>query len=511
MSQITRRSFVKTAAAGVAAVAIAPRLLRAAGPTPAPTRAGGYFEREFGIDDALCQRVLARALAKGGDFADLFFEHTIGNWVGLEDGKVNRAYGNVSLGVGIRTVKGDQVGYGFTQEFTEKTMLAAAALAATIADSRSTEPAGQLVAPVLGDRYPMGSLFTQVPLEAKLPLVQTINDGCFARSPLIVKVNGMLHDEQKRILVVTSDGTKAEDLQPLTYLAASVTAEKNGRRERASWNLGGRRDFAFFTPAVLDEIVHTAVDRVLVLFDAIQPPAGEMPVVLGPGVTGILLHEAIGHGMEADFNRKKISTFCTMIGKKVSDPAVTIIDDATLPGLLGSLNVDDEGTPGGKTLLVENGVLRSYMHDKISARFYSVAPTGNGRRESYQHYVMPRMRNTYMLGGPATPDEVVKSVIKGIYIEDVSNGEVTIGQGDFAFYVSQGHLIENGRLTAPIKDINIMGNGPKMLANFAMVANDLAMYRGGAGQCGKNGQGVPVGFGLPTVLVKSLTVGGSKT
>jgi len=212
--------------------------------------------------------------------------------------------------------------------------------------------------------------------------------------------------------------------------------------------------------------------------------------------------------MEADFNRKKVSTYATMIGKKVAEPFVTIVDDATNPNLLGSLNVDDEGVPGKRTILVENGILTSYMHDKISAKFYGVEPTGNGRRESYQHYVQPRMRNTYMLSGPATPDEVIKSIDKGIYVQDVSNGEVKIGEGDFAFYVSQGRLIENGKLTAPIKDINIMGNGPKMLQNIIMVANDLELSTHGSGYCGKGGQRVPVSFGLPTVLVKSMTVGG---
>jgi len=402
------------------------------------------------------------------------------------------------------------VGYGFTQDLAEPAMLAAAGVAATIADAAGTEPSARCAVPALANQYPLEALYSAVPLETKLRLVQAVNDGCFARSPLVIKVNGVLHDTQKRILIVTSDGTKVEDLQPLTFLGANVIAEKDGRRERAFWNLGGRRDYAFYTPAVVDEVVRTAVDRTVALFEAIQPPAGEMPVVLGPGLTGILLHEAIGHGMEADFNRKKISTYCTMIGQKVSDPTITIIDDATLPNLAGSLNVDDEGTPGKRTVLVENGVLTSYMHDKISARHYGVTPTGNGRRESYQHYVMPRMRNTYMLAGPATPEEVIRGVSRGIYVEDIVNGEVTIGQGDFAFYVSQGRLIEGGRLTAPIKDVNIMGNGPKMLANVTLVANDLAMYRGGAGQCGKNGQGVPVGFGLPTVLVKTLTVGGSK-
>lgn len=510
MKDISRRDFLKTTAIATGAAVASPilpkgwyRLARANSP--------GYFESEFGISDTLCRKILAAALSKGGDFADLYFEHTISNWVILEDGEVNRAYSNVELGVGIRTVKRDQVGYGFTQELTEASMQAAAATAATIADAEPKKPTGQFIALKIENYYPLKNLLTSVSLDSKLPLVQTTNDKCFALSPLVIKVNAGFHDQQKRILIITSEGTKAEDLLPRNYLYASIVAEKDGRRERASWNYGGRKDFSFYTPALADKLAKITVDRALVLFDAVQPPAGEMPVVLGPGLTGVLLHEAIGHGMEADFNRKKISTYSTMIGKQVAEPFVTIVDDATNPHLTGSLNVDDEGTPGQKTILVDKGILASYMHDKISARHYHVEPTGNGRRESYQHYIQPRMRNTYMLGGEATPEDVIRSVDKGIYVKDVSNGQVKIGEGDFAFYVSQGQMIENGKLTASIKDINIMGNGPKMLKNVTMVANNLEMYQGGGGNCGKNGQLVPVGFGLPTCLVKSMTVGGVKT
>ncbi len=509
MEHFTRRKFLKTSAAATAAALAAP-LLKADWLELPRADLPEYFQNEFGVTDELCQRVLAKALSKGGDFADLYFEHTISNYVILEDGKVNRAYGDISLGVGIRTVKGDQVGYGYTQELMADSMLAAAATAATIANSVATSPASQYIMPSHGNYYPLETLLTRVSLESKVPLVQAVNDKCFGLSPLIVKVNAAFHDQQKRILIVTSDGVKVEDLQPRTYLGATVTAEKDKKRERASWNFGGRRGFSYYTPGLVDELAKTVVDRVTVMFDAVKPPAGEMPVVLGPGVTGILLHEAIGHGMEADFNRKKTSTYSTMIGKKVAEPEVTIIDDATNPNFLGAINVDDEGTPGKKTVLVDKGILSSYMHDKISARFYSVEPTGNGRRESYQHYIQPRMRNTYMLPGPATPDEVIRSVKKGIYIQDVANGQVKIGEGDFAFYVSQGRMIEDGTLTSPIKDVNIMGNGPKMLSNVTMVANNLEMHQGGAGACGKGGQSVPVGFGLPTILVKSMTVGGVK-
>jgi TldD protein len=509
MKSITRRSFLRTSATA-AAVTIATPILAKSWYGLAGAETAGYFEREFGVSDSLCRKVLAEALSKGGDFADLFFEHTISNWITLEDGKVNRAYSDVALGVGIRTVKGDQVGYGFTQELSEKPMLAAAATAATIASGAAVKPGGQFVWLETKNYYPLKTLLTAVPIESKLPLVQAVNDKCFALSPLVIKVSAGLHDQQKRILIVSSDGPKAEDLQPRNYLYATVVAEKDGRRERAGWNYGGRRDFSYYTTDLAHEVAKLAVDRTLVLFDAVQPPAGEMPVVLGPGVTGVLLHEAIGHGMEADFNRKKLSTYCTMIGKKVAEPFVTIIDDGTIPCLMGSINVDDEGTPGQKTVLVDKGILSSYMHDKISASYYKVKPTGNGRRESYQHYVQPRMRNTYMLAGPVTPEEVIKGAGKGIYVQDVSNGQVKIGEGDFAFYVSQGRMIENGKLTSPIKDVNIMGNGPKMLSNITMVGNDLEMSLGGAGACGKGGQAVPCSFGLPTALVKSMTVGGVK-
>ncbi len=511
MKKMTRRDFIRTGTAAAAGTVAVPSML-SRGWFDLPARAGepGYFEREFGITDALCRKVLTEALSKGGDFADLYFEHTISNYLMLEDGKVNRAYCDVALGAGIRTVKGDQVGYGFTQDFAEKAMFAAASTAATIADAQARSIAGQFVPLEAKSYYPLMTLLTSVPLESKLPVVQSTNDRCFALSPVVTKVNAMFHDQQKRILVITSDGVKAEDLQPRTFLNAGVVGEKNGRRERSGWNIGGRYEFSFYTPAVVEKIAKTAVDRMLIQFEAVQPPAGEVPVVLGPGMTGILLHEAIGHGMEADFNRKKTSTFSTMIGKKVAEPFVSILDDGTVPGLLGSINFDDEGTPGQKTVLVDRGILTSYMHDRISAKFYNVNPTGNGRRQSYQHYAIPRMRNTYMLAGPASPEDVIKGAGQGIYVQEVANGQVKIGEGDFAFYVSQGRMIEGGRLGAPIKDVNIMGNGPKMLANITMVANDFEFYQGGAGACGKDGQAAPVGFGLPTCLVKSMTVGGTK-
>ncbi len=509
MKKMNRRSFLKRSAA-VAGASAAIKLLPTGWYNIARADSPAYFETEFGISDSLCNKVLAEALSKGGDFADLFFEHSITNQINLEDGQVNRAYSQVDLGVGIRTVKGEQVGYGFTQDLKEKAILAAAGVAATIADTSSSQPAGEFVLIQKGNYYPLQTLLTDIPLESKLPLVEALNEQCFNRSSLIIKVMARYFDQQKRIMIFTSEGIKVDDLLPRNFLEAKAVAEKDGQRESARWNIGGRWDFSSYTPQVVEKISQETIDRVTIAFEAVQSPAGEMPVVLGAGAPGVLLHEAIGHGMEADFNRKNISTYATMIGKKVAEPFVNIVDDGTLPHVLGSLNVDDEGTPGQKTVLVENGILTRYMHDKISANFYKVKTTGNGRRESYQHYVQPRMRNTYMLSGPATLEDLVKSVDKGIYVQNVSNGQVKIGEGDFAFYVSQGRMIENGKLTSPIKDVNIMGNGPKMLQNVIMVANDLQIDPGGSWRCGKGGQSVPVSLGMPSVLVKSMTVGGSK-
>ena len=510
MKSITRRSFVKSSALATGALTLG-QMIPGRMVSFAYAEPGGYFESQFGITDALCKRVLDKALSKGGDFADLYFEHTISNWLSLEDGRVDRAYASIDLGVGIRTVKGDQVGYGFTQEMNEKSMLAAASTAASIANSSAKTAAKEFVKLETANYYPLKTLLTDVPLESKLPLVQKVNQRCFELSDLVIKVSANFHDSQKRMMVVTSDGIKVEDLLPRNYLSSSVVAEKDGRKERAGWNYGGRRDFSYYTNDIVNGVAQESVKRALVLFDAVQPPAGEMAAVLGPGVTGILLHEAIGHGMEADFNRKKRSTYSNRIGTKVAEPFVTIIDDGTNEHLLGALNVDDEGVKCTKTVLVENGILKSYLHDRISANYYNVDPTGSGRRESYQHYPTPRQRNTYMLSGENEPEDVIKNVKKGIYIQDVSNGQVKIGEGDFAFYVSQGKMIENGKLTAPIKDMNIMGNGPKMLENITMIANDLVLYEGGGGWCGKAGQRVPVSFGLPTCLVKSMTVGGVQT
>jgi len=468
----------------------------------------GYFFREFGVDEQLCRRLLTKALSRGGDFADLYFEHTVSDSVHLEDGRVDRSYGSVKLGVGIRTVQDDRVGYGFTEELTLEAMLSAAATAASLVDQAAAALASGFRPQRRGLYYPVDAQRIIIPLQAKLPIVRRIHDTCLFLSPWVTKVSASFVHSVKRILIVTSDGIVEEDCAPLGNLGAVVAVERRGRRERSGWNLGGRHEAVFYALDTAETIARKAVERALTQLEAVQPLAGEFPVVLGPGFSGVLLHEAIGHGLEGDFNRKGTSTYCSSLGRKVAEPFVTIVDDGTLVGLAGSIHVDDEGTPSQRTVLVEGGVLNGFLHDRISARHYGVASTGNGRRQDFMHHPIPRMRNTFMLPGQARPEDLIKEAGNGIYVEDVSNGQVRIGEGDFSFYVSQGRLIENGKLGPPIKDVNIMGNGPKLLANIVQVADDLQMFQGGGGLCGKDGQQVPVSFGLPTCLVRSLTVGG---
>jgi TldD protein len=314
-------------------------------------------------------------------------------------------------------------------------------------------------------------------------------------------------NSDERVLVVTSEGFAQADRRPMGLVAVSVTAEKGDEVQSGNANLAARRGLEYFSPERLEQLCRDAVARTMILFDAIKPPAGEMPVVLAAGASGILLHEAIGHGMEADFNRKGTSIFSTLLNKKVAADCVTIVDSALHPNERGALNFDDEGNPTERTVLVEEGTMRSYLHDRLSAKHYGIASTGSGRRQSFRHMPMPRMRCTYMENGPHTREEIISSVKRGIIAETFTNGQVAIGAGDFTFYIKNGWLIEDGKITAPIKDVNIIGNGPEALGRITMVADDLKIDSGGW-TCGKEGQSVPVSQGLPTALVSKLTVGG---
>jgi TldD protein len=467
----------------------------------------GYFAR-FGVTERMIAEALAAALERGGEHADVFFQHRVGADLGLEDGAVNRAHASVELGVGVRVVKGDQTGYGYTEDLSPSALVECARTAAAVADGPSRPgPASFHVVGRLPDRYPLSRPWDEVRPEEKLPILTGLNERAFAADPRVRKVNLYLRDEAGAILVAGSDGRIVEDRQPMTLLYLSVLAEDGGRREQNGYNVAGRAGFEFYTPERLERVVREAVARTAILFEAGSPPAGELPVVLAAGSSGILLHEAIGHGMEADFNRKGVSIYADKIGKRIAQPFVHIVDDAANAGARGAINVDDEGNAAGTTRLVEGGVLATYLHDAISARHYGVQPTGNGRRESYRHPPLPRMRSTYMLPGPHKTEEIVRSVKKGIYCQNFSNGQVNIGAGDFTFYVKNGWLIEDGKLTRPVKDVNIIGNGPQALERVDMVSDDLAIDEGGW-TCGKDGQSVPVSQGLPTVRVSSMTVGG---
>ncbi len=505
-----RRRFMEMSAGTLIAASAGDLLSGCAGGPPrpgGPTSGIGYFAR-FGVTEAMIAETLAAARSRGGDYADVFFHHRVSNDMALEDGAVNRAFTTVELGVGVRVVKGDQTGYGYTEDLSRGALATCAQTAAAIADGPSRAgPQRFHVAVRLPQRYPLRVRWEDVRPEQKLPVLDGVNGRVFAADARVRKVNVHFRDEAGAVLLADSQGRIVEDLQPMTLLHVSCVAEQDGRREQGGYTVAGSAGFEFYSPERLDRVVREAVARTTVLFEAEPPPAGEMPVVLAAGSSGILLHEAIGHGMEADFNRKNVSIYADKIGKPVARPFVNIVDDATNEHARGAINVDDEGNEAGCTRLVENGILTTYLHDSISAKHYGVAPTGNGRRQGYQFAPMPRMRSTYMLPGPHARDEIIASVKKGIYCQNFTNGQVNIGAGDFTFYVKNGWMIEDGKLTRPIKDVNIIGNGPKVLEMVDMVSDDLQIDEGGW-TCGKDGQSVPVSQGLPTVRVSSMTVGG---
>jgi len=519
MGQWSRRHFLKGTAAGLG-MAVIPSFLSGTNQVFAAPAPGGpltttaedlgstYFANNFGVSKPTIDKAMRVALSKGGEFADLFFQHQTSSFMRLEDGDVNQAYTSVDLGVGVRVVVGDQTGFAFTEELTPDSIFKAAATAASIAhgDARRAPDAYKIAG--TNNYYPIEVAWDDVGVERKIPFLEKINSRIFGQDPRIKKATISFADSTSRILIVNSDGFAVEDYQPSSRLGAYLIAEQDGKREQNGYNLAGRRDIGSYDEAAVESIADHAVARTVKLFDAVVPPAGEMPVVLGPGGSGVLLHEAIGHGMEADFNRKGVSIYADMIGRRVANENVTVVDDGTGPNLRGSINIDDEGNPSERTVLVENGVLRTFMHDRISAKHYGVEPTGSGRRQSFRHRVMPRMRCTFMESGPHDPNEIIKSVRKGIYCENFTNGQVQIGAGDFSFYVNAGYLIEDGKLTAPIKDVNLIGNGPSALEQVSLVGNDLEIAVGGW-TCGKNGQSVPVSQGMPTVRIDgSVTVGG---
>ncbi len=465
-----------------------------------------YFEH-FEVTESIISDLMSEALSKGGDYCDIFFQHKIANSIGLEDNSVNRAYNSTDLGVGIRVLKGDQTGFSFTEELTLKTMKLAARTAANIAESKTFVAPAKLKLYKTKNYYPIKTDWQDVTIDQKIPFLQKINNLVFAQDNRVIKSNINFSNETSYILLATSEGRIVHDYQPMSRIFVTCSAEQDGKREQNSYNLAGRRGIEFLTEKTVKKLAKETVRRTVELFKAVKPSAGEMEVVLAAGSSGILLHEAIGHGLEADFNRKKVSIFSDKMNKPVAEKFVSIVDDGTIPNYRGSINVDDEGNLTEKTFLVRDGILTGYLHDRISAHYYKTKPTGSGRRQSFRFAPLPRMRNTYMLPGPHKKEEIFESVKKGLYAESFTNGQVFIGAGDFTFYVKSGFLIEDGKLTRPIKDINIIGNGPQVLKNINMVADDFQMDEGGW-TCGKDGQGVPVSLGLPTVKVSKITVGG---
>ena len=465
-----------------------------------------------GLDETDLDRLLGQILTHRVDYADLYFQYSRHESWSLEEGQVKSGSYNVEQGVGVRAVSGEKTGFAYSDEILLPALSDAATAARAIA--RSGASAG--MPPVRQRSGAVPKLYAPLdPLAsledaAKVKLLETVEAEAKRADPRVTQVMASLSGVQEVILVARSDGGLAADVRPLVRLNVTVIVEANGRRETGSHGGGGRVSYQYFLENdYARTYAREAVRQALVNLDADDAPAGSMQVVLGPGWPGILLHEAIGHGLEGDFNRKGTSAFAGMVGQQVAARGVTVVDDGTLADRRGSLNVDDEGTPTQKTVLIEDSILKGYLQDTLNARLMGVAPTGNGRRESYAHMPLPRMTNTYMLPGIRDPREIIASVGKGLYAVNFGGGQVDITNGKFVFSASEAYLIENGKVTRPVKGATLIGNGPDVLTRVTMVGNDLALDSG-VGTCGKDGQSVPVGVGQPTLLIDGLTVGGTQ-
>jgi len=462
-----------------------------------------------GLEDSHLDEALGRLLTGGVDAADIYFQYVRHESWSLEDGMVKEGSHSIDQGVGVRAMSGDKTGFAYSDELLAPALMSVADAASAIARQGQTGSLQAWQAPVGRKLYPAIDPLTSLSDAAKVDLLQRVDQAARALDPRIKQVNASLAATHEVILVCASDGTMAADIRPLIRLNVSVIAEQKGRREQGYSGGGGRRSYAYFLEGDKAlEYGQEAVRQALINLEAQPAPAGEMPVVLGPGWPGVLLHEAIGHGLEGDFNRKGTSAFAGRLGEKVASEFCTVVDDGTLESRRGSLNIDDEGTPSNQTMLIENGVLTGYMQDKMNARLMGMQPTGNGRRQSFAHMPLPRMTNTYMLAGEHDPEEIIASVEHGIYAKNFAGGQVDITSGKFVFSTSETYLIENGRIGKPLKDATLIGDGPSVLKEVSMVGNDLALDAG-IGVCGKDGQSVPVGVGQPTLRIDRLTVGGT--
>lgn len=463
----------------------------------------------FGVSENDLKKVLAAALEKGGDYADLYFEHSFHNNIGLQDGAVNSAHSNIDFGVGVRVLSGDQTGYAYVENVALDEMIKAARTAARIATGLSPQSrSANLSMKATGKNYySVQTPWDEIAVKDKMPWLQKLNDKVFALDKRVIKVRASMGDSTSHILFCNSEGIMYYDYRPMVTLSALCIMQEGEMIENSYSSRAYRMGAEFLTDDVIGTIAQEAVDKTAILFRAVKPKGGEMPVVMGAGGSGILLHEAIGHAFEADFNRKNTSIFSDLLNKKICNENINVVDDGTIPFNRGSVNIDDEGIDGQKTYIVKDGILTSYLHDRISAKHYGIPSTGNGRRESFRFMPVPRMRSTYMEAGNVTEEEMIATVKNGIYASSFTNGQVQIGAGDFTFFVKDGYLIENGKLTRPIKDVNIIGNGPKALADITMVGNNYMMDNG-TWTCGKDGQSCPVTCGMPSALVSKLTVGG---
>jgi TldD protein len=464
-----------------------------------------------GIDESGIAHTLSRVMTHRVDAADLYFQHSRSeSWV-LEDGRVKEGGYHIEQGVGVRAISGEKTGFAYSDEIVLPALNDAADAARTIARSGTQGGVQAWCKSQHSPLYEPADPLASITERARLELMEEADAHARATDPRVKQVIVSLAGEIRTILVAGTDGTLAGDVRPLVRMNVSVIVEHEGRREQGGSGGGARRGYDYFVDGgYAAQYARDAVRLALIKLDADAAPAGTMPVVLGPGWPGVLLHEAVGHGLEGDFNRKGSSAFSGRIGEQVASPLCTVVDDGTLPHRRGSLTIDDEGTPTQCTTLIEDGILVGYIQDKHNAALMGAKPTGNGRRESYAHLPMPRMTNTYMLAGPHEPEEILRSVKRGLYAVNFGGGQVDITSGKFVFSTSEAYLIEDGEVTRPVKGATLIGNGPEAMERISMVGNDLALDAG-VGTCGKDGQSVPVGVGQPTLKVDALTVGGTST
>ncbi len=469
-----------------------------------------FFEDRFGLTSSAMERLVGSALRGRVDHADLYLEYRVSEELVLEEGAVKKASRHVSQGAGVRAQSGERTGYAHTDDLALPNLEEAARQARAIADQSSTS-AVVAVAPAgrPHDLYTLAEPPLAADLGRKVSLLNQIDAAARAIDPRVRQVIATIGSEDVVVLIATPSGWTVGDIRPLTRLNVTVIVEENGRREIGGHGGGGRVAFDFFLENDRwKRFASEAVRQAIIKLGAVDAPAGTLTVVLGPGWPGILLHEAVGHGLEGDFNRKKTSAFAGLLGQRVASPGVTVVDDGTIAERRGSLTIDDEGTPTSRTVLIEDGILKGFMQDRMNARLMGVAPTGNGRRESFGHSVMPRMTNTYMLGGKHAPEEILRSVKNGIYAVQFGGGQVDITSGKFVFSCTEAYKIEDGKIGVPIKGATLIGNGPDAMTRVAMIGNDMKLDTG-IGTCGKNGQSVPVGVGQPTLRIDGLTVGGT--